>query len=130
MKPGVKLLPIAKLRAHEQVCPQRLVQVKAAILQAGRINNPVIVDQKNKIILDGHHRVAGLKQLGCRLIPAMTVNYFSDTVRVYSWRKNLIISKAAVAAAVLTNQTFPYKTTRHLIKNRIQGVNIPLDRLR
>ena len=130
MNQRVRLIAIDKLRAHEQVCPQRLAQVKTAILQSGRINNPVIVDRKNKIILDGHHRAAGLKQLGCRLIPVMTVDYYSDIVRVYSRRKDLIISKAAVVAAVLTNQTFPYKTTRHLIKNRIQGVNILLDKLK
>jgi hypothetical protein len=130
MKPGVKLIAIAKLRAHEQVCPQRLVQVMAAIKRSGRINNPVIVDQKNKIVLDGHHRVESLKRLGCRLVPVMEVNYLSDQVRVYPRRSNIKISKKTVVNTVLHQQLFPHKTTKHLIKNRIREVKINLNRLK
>lgn len=130
MRRGVVLLALNQLRAHEQVCPQRLAVVKAMILKAGRINNPVIVDRKTKIILDGHHRVASLRQLNYRLVPAMEVDYFSNQARVYSRRKNFIIMKAIVVQTVLKNMIYPQKTTRHLIKNRIRGVNFKLNQLK
>ena len=130
MRGGVELVTIDKLRAHEQVCPQRLRVVKAEISRSDKINNPVIVDRKTKIILDGHHRVESLKQLGCQLIPAMMVDYFSDQVRVFSRRKNIKISKKTVVARALKKQIFPQKTTKHLIKNRIRGVKIKLNQLK
>ncbi len=130
MRRGVVLLPLAKLRAHERVCPQRLALVTRSIKDRGMIVNPVIVDKKTKVILDGHHRVAGLKKLGCRLTPAMEVDYYSGQVRVFPRRKNIKISKLMVISRVLTDKNFPQKTTRHLIRGRIRGVKIKLNRLK
>ncbi|MCX6816397.1 MAG: ParB N-terminal domain-containing protein [Candidatus Beckwithbacteria bacterium] len=130
MRQGVRLVAIDKLRAHEEVSPQRLALVMSLINQKGIIVNPVIIDKKTRIILDGHHRVESLKRLGYRLVPAMSVDYFSDQVRVYSRRRNMRIFKEKVVAAALKKQVFPQKTTRHLIKNRIRGVKIKLNQLK
>ena len=130
MRRGVVLLPLAKLRAHEQVSPQRLALVTRLIKAKGMIVNPVIVDKNTKVILDGHHRAAGLKKLGYRLIPAMAVDYYSGQVRVFSRRENIKISKQAVITRILAHRLFPQKTTRHLISNRIRGVRVTLDKLR
>ena len=130
MRREVVLLPLAKLRAHEQVCPQRLTLVTRLIKAKGMIVNPVIVDRKTKVILDGHHRAAGLKKLGYRLVPVMAVDYYSDQVRLYPRRKAIKVFKAKVIQTALRKAVFPQKTTRHLIKNRIRGVKINLNRLR
>ena len=52
----IKIIAIKKLRAHEKVNKSNLNKVKKSILKVGYINNPIIVDQNNFIILDGHHR--------------------------------------------------------------------------
>lgn len=130
MRQGIKLIEIKKLRAHEQVCPQRLAEVTSLINQRGEIINPIIIDKKTKVVLDGHHRVECLKRLGCSLVPAMEVDYFSDQVRVYSRRKNRKIFKEKVIEAGVKKHIFPQKTTRHLIKNRIRGVKIKLNQLK
>lgn len=130
MRRGVRLLSIEKLRAHERVCPQRLAEVMSLINQKGMIINPVIIDKKTRVVLDGHHRVGSLRCLGYRLAPVMEVDYFSDQVRVYSRRKKIKIFKQIVIGTAWKNQLFPEKTTRHLIKNRIKGVKIRLDKLR
>lgn len=128
MKPGIKLVLIAKLRAHEQVCPQRLEQLLAKIKQDGRLKNPIVVDRKTSVILDGHHRVESLRRLGCRVVPIMAVDYFSDQVKVFLRREELI--KEIVLSRALNKRLLPSKTTRHLIKNRIRGVNIKLNQLK
>lgn len=122
------MLPINKLLAHEQVSQQRLVEIMSLINQKGIIVNPVIIDKKTKVVLDGHHRVECLKRLGCSLVPAMEVDYFSDQVRVFLRREELI--KEIVLSRALKKRLLPDKTTRHLIKNRIRGVKIRLDKLR
>lgn len=130
MRQGVVLLPIASLRAHEQVCPQRLEQLLVKIKQDGRLKNPIVVDRKTSVILDGHHRVECLRLMGCRLAPAMAVDYMSDRVRVFSRRKIFKVNKAPVLELALAGRPFPYKTTRNWIKGRIRGVNIRLDKLK
>lgn len=132
MRRGVVLIPIVELRAHEKVCPQRLAVIKGLIKRSGRINNPVIVDRKTLIILDGHHRVESLRQLNCRLVPAMMVDYFSDQVRVVSRRVEFKAEdlKTKVIETVLAGKLMPDRSTKHLIKNRILGVKIKLNQLK
>lgn len=130
MKAGIKLVEIGKLRAHEQVCPERLAEVMMIIKRQGRINNPIVVARKYLIILDGHHRVESLKRLGYRLVPVMAIDYFSKTVRVFPRRKEIKISKQVVISKVLSREIFPEKTTRHLIRRRITGIRLALDKLK
>jgi ParB-like chromosome segregation protein Spo0J len=119
MRQGVELVAIDKLRAHEQVCPQRLAAVMNLIREKGEIVNPIIMDRKTRVILDGHHRAAGLTKLGYKLIPVMAVDYFSDKVKVFLRREELI--KKIVISRALKKRLLPSKTTRHFIKNRIRG---------
>ena len=128
MTSKIKLIAIDKLRAHEETSPERVLQVMREIKRLGKIKNPVVVDIKTRVILDGHHRVKVLKKLGCEKVPVMMVNYMSNQVRVCLRRKmELEDIKQAVIKKSLKGEVFEYKTTRHLVKNRIRGVNIPLD---
>jgi len=130
MKQGVRLVAIEKLRAHEKVSPQRLAVVMEEIKKQGRVVNPVVIDGRYMIILDGHHRVESLRRLGYQLAPVMEVDYFSNQVKVFSRRKMILISKKVVVSKVIDKQVFPSKTTRHLIRGRIRGVKIKLNRLK
>ena len=122
------LIKINKLRAHEQTSPERVVEVMREIKQTGKIKNPIVVDKKSLVILDGHHRVEVLKKLGCKKAPVMQVDYLSDKVRVYLRREDLL--KQLVLEMGRRNKVFPIKTTRHKVKNRVRGVNITLDVLK
>lgn len=131
MKNNVSLIEISKLRCHEMVCSKRLKQVKDDLLIKGYIKNPVVVDRKNNIILDGHHRVAALKQLGANKIPAFLVDYQDKKIKVTLRRKEFVFKdiKQAVVSYCLQGKIFPSKTTRHLIKNRPKNVNIRISQL-
>lgn len=128
MKQGVRLVAIAKLRAHERVRPQRLLQVKEMIRAERKIHDPVVVDRQTGIILDGHHRVESLRQLGCQLVPVMEVDYLSNQVRVVARReeyrgKDL---KGMVLRTALGGKCMPPKSTKHLVSGRVRGVGIPI----
>ena len=107
MRRGVGLLPINKLLAHEQVSQQRLKEVMSLITEKGEIVNPIIVDRKTRVILDGHHRAAGLTKLGYKLVPVMAVDYFSDKVKVFLRREELI--KKIVISRALKKRLLPLK---------------------
>ena len=63
---------IEALRQHERTDKKHLNTVKKSILKEG-LNFPIVADKKTKLVLDGHHRLNALKELGVRNIPAMYV---------------------------------------------------------
>lgn len=127
----IYLLDIKNLKNHEMISIKRLKQVKDDLLAKGYIKNPVVVEKENHIILDGHHRVAALKQLGVNKVPAFLVNYQSNNIRVTLRRKEFLFKdiKKAVINYCLKGKIFPSKTTRHLIRNRPKNINIKISNL-
>ena len=131
MKNKINLIDINKLKCHEEINQQHLTEIIYQVKKAGFIRNPVVVDLKNFIILDGHHRVAALKQLGVNKVPVFLVNYQDKDVRVFLRRKLKLTGsiKQAVIKNSLNNILFPSKTTRHLIKNRPRNINFKISHL-
>lgn len=127
----IKFVDINKLKRHEEINQNHLEDIIQRIKQDGFIKNPVVVDRKNHIILDGHHRVAALRQLGANKVPAFLVNYQSNNIRVTLRRKEFLFKdiKKAVINYCLKGKIFPSKTTRHLIKNRPKNINIKISNL-
>jgi uncharacterized protein (DUF1015 family) len=132
MKNKIRLLAIDRLRDHEAVNKKRLKELVAQLEKVGYIKNPVVVDEKTLVVLDGHHRLAALKKLGINRIPCYLVDYASDEVKVYLRRKELMstVIKKAVINMGISNRVFPQKTTRHLLKSRPRKVNIRLEALK
>lgn len=128
MKNKITLVNIKKLKAHEKTDSNHLKEIILKIKNDGFLKNPVVVEDKHFVILDGHHRVAALKKLMIRLIPTYLIPY--DTVRVFL-RRSLDVKniKKEVVIRGLKNKPFPSKTTRHLIKNRPRNINISLNSL-
>ncbi|MDH3324351.1 MAG: ParB N-terminal domain-containing protein [Candidatus Peregrinibacteria bacterium] len=125
----IKLINIADLKPHEETFPDNLEKVKTKIKQAGFLINPVIVDQESLVILDGHHRVKSLEILGCKKVPSFLVNYSDHQIKVIPRRQNIKVSKELIIKKALSNKTFPYKTSKHLIPNLPKKINISLWKL-
>jgi len=127
----IYLLDIKKLKNHEMISIKRLKQVKDDLLIKGYVKNPVVVERKNNIILDGHHRVAALKQMGASKIPAFLVDYQDKKIKVTLRRKEFVFTdiKQAVIDYCLKGKIFPSKTTKHLIKNRPKNINVKINQL-
>jgi ParB-like chromosome segregation protein Spo0J len=128
MRNKIVLVDIKKLKSHEETDPTNLKEVIHRIKKDGYLKNPVVVEDKHNIILDGHHRVAALKKLGVKFVPSFLISY--DKVRVFL-RRNLNVSdiKREVIKRGISKNLFPSKTTRHLIKDRPRNINITLNSL-
>lgn len=125
------LILIEKLKYHEDVSKKRVLKLMRDIQSRGLVINPIVVSKQSYVVLDGHHRVAALKMIGVRTVPAYVVDYFSDDIRVYLRRKEILSSllKQAVLNKAAQGKIFPMKTTRHIIRNRKRNVRIKLKRL-
>jgi len=90
----ITLLDIDALLPHEGTIPEFLEQLTASIKNDGCLNHPVIVDSESLVVLDGVHRVAALKKLRCKWIPACSVDYKNPAIEVFSWHRTISGTKA------------------------------------
>jgi len=123
------ILSIQEFKEHEKVNKRRLEQLKQEIKSDGMLKDPIIVDKKTKIILDGHHRYNSIKQLGYNKILAYFVDYASPKIRVVSRREKKVTKKNVIEAG-LSNKKMPYKSSKHLIPNRPRNICVNLEKLK
>ena len=76
---------LGELKIHEEIVPELLRELVQDIRSSGEVKDPVIADPSTGVILDGMHRVAALRELGCRYIPACMVDYRSPKIGVGCW---------------------------------------------
>lgn len=103
------------LLSHEEVDGTTLRALDAEIRRDGVLREPVIVDGRSLVILDGHHRVSVLRGLGCRLVPAYLVDYEDPEITVGAWRPEMMpVTKEDVIRAGRLQRPYPPKTSRHV----------------
>ena len=128
----MELVPIDVLRPHESLDAKLLAEVRAAIAHDGVMREPILVERSHYVILNGHHRHAALRELGCRRVPAYVIDYFDSRVKLGLWPGAPVarITKREVIDRGVRGDLFPPKTTRHSVRFRLKDVAIPLNELR
>jgi len=130
-RPPVSLVDAAALKVHEQTIPQKLEELVAALERDGVVRKAVVVDAKTLVVLDGHHRLAALRRLGCKRVPVMLVDYLRADIRVGTWRKGeKPPDKTEVLRRAQDGKPFPPKSTRHFFPWRLHEEAFPLAGLR
>jgi hypothetical protein len=72
------LFQIGHLKEHEEILPYHFFRLRSRLVRDGYQKNPIIIDNKHNIVLDGHHRLNILKSLGCSKIAAYSVDYLDN----------------------------------------------------
>lgn len=81
----LQIVPLEKLRPHEEIIPFNFQRLRESMLNMGRIVDPIIVDKENYIIIDGNHRRAVLDSIKCPNAVCQLVDYKSPEIGVGSW---------------------------------------------
>lgn len=115
LRPQLTLIDIGELREHEKINAEMLEALKKEITADGMQRLAVTVDRETKTVLNGHHRVEALKQLGCKKIFVVLVDYMSPEIVVETWRDDGSVTKEEVVEAALSGKKMPPKTTRHMV---------------
>lgn len=115
--PRLVVLDISELKGHERTQPALLDRIREEIRRDRCLRKPILVADRDLVILDGHHRFEALRQLGCRRIPAYVVDYGSEVVRVDVWPDATVraVTKDEVIRRGVTGDPFPPKTSRHRV---------------
>ena len=85
----LRLEDLAKVRIQEEIIPELLDKLVSEMKSSGKVRDPVIVDSNTLVVLDGMHRVAALRKLGCRYLPVCLVDYQNPKVRVGCWYRTI-----------------------------------------
>ena len=109
------IVEIDKLKEHEEVNREHSERLKNEILSEGVLKKSIAVDRNTNVVLDGHHRLRALKELGYTKIPAVLVDYKSPKIRVVSWKNGKGISKDLIVGAARVGNKLPPKTSRHMV---------------
>jgi len=117
-----------KILVHEMYDDAHMIYLSRVISRSQIFTHPVIVDKRNFILLDGHHRYfALLKQLGGTHIPAILINYDDNSlISVSSWRSDVQVDRKGVRQAAFTGELLPIKTSKHILSFNPGSVCIPL----
>jgi len=115
--PRFAVVELRRLHGHERIRPALLKELTEQIRRDGFLKRPILVADRDFVILDGHHRAEAVRSLGCMKIPVYLVDYESDLVNLGIWPDATVavVSKKEVILRGLTKDLFPPKTTRHTV---------------
>lgn len=110
-----RFVELNDLKPHEIVDPNRVARLKTQIETDSVLKLAIAVDIHTRVILDGHHRLAALRQIGCKRIPVTFVDYSSVLIKVMPWNGSPL-RKSEIVQAGLSGRLYPPKTSKHMIR--------------
>lgn len=117
----ILLLGISDLRIHEEVLEELEYKLMQDILTRNKLLDPIIVDAKTKVVLDGTHRLAALRKIGVKFIPSCLVDYSSSEVGVKRWIRGVKFGSEASNISFLRD--ISVKLVKERIDEAIEAVN-------
>lgn len=81
----LKIRQVKDLYSHEQVIAYNLKRLKESMLNIGHLVDPLVVDEKTGVVLDGNHRLKVLEIIECPYAACQVVDYQSDEIGVTTW---------------------------------------------
>jgi L-serine kinase (ADP) len=127
--PTFHLVEAARLRIHEEIDPAHVARLVAEIRREGFVAEPIWVARDSHVVLNGHHRLAALRELGAVRVPAWVFDYESDDVELDRWNDGPPLRKPDVVARAASGQPFPPKTTKHTLRLTLPEHRTPLGAL-
>ncbi len=126
------IMEIEDLRIHEAIQVELLEDFINMLRDDGVFKVPVLVDENDCVVLDGHHRVEALRRMGYTKIPVYLVDYWDDAIEVAAWPEAGIenITKDMILEMGKSDDVFPPKTSRHTVKAKLEEHHVPLEELR
>jgi hypothetical protein len=81
----IDIVPVDTLKTHEQTIAPNVARLHEAMLNMGRLVDPLIIDREHHIVLDGNHRKEVLELLKCQNAACQVVNYMDPGITLGGW---------------------------------------------
>ncbi len=92
MLKNLEVWEVRNLLSHEQVISHNLKRLKEAMLNIGHLVDPLIIDKKTGVVLDGNHRLKVLEIIECPHATVQALDYHSDEIGVGTWYPTVTLS--------------------------------------
>lgn len=79
------ILSLKELKRHEEKIQTNMMRLKESMLNIGQLVDPIIIDKKHKIVLDGNHRVKVLELIKVPNVVCQIVDYEDPKIEVGGW---------------------------------------------
>ncbi len=79
------IIKISQIEPHERYDVDRMERLRSRIFIDGFLDQPLIVDERLGMILDGTHRYHILLNAGIPYVPVIKVSYKNDDIRIGCW---------------------------------------------
>lgn len=86
----LSVVPIGEIKPHERTIPSLLSSITSNIRKTGYQRDPVLIDERSHLALDGMHRLKSLKQLGARYVACALLDAFDDSIKIERWLRTFI----------------------------------------
>jgi hypothetical protein len=113
--PEFELVDIDRLKIHEEIRPEHVARLVAEMRRDGVVVDPIWVAHGSYVVLNGHHRLAALRELGAHRVPAWVLDYDSELIVLDRWDDGPPLTKRDVEVRASSGQPFPPKTTKHAV---------------
>ncbi|MDD5337289.1 MAG: hypothetical protein PHS02_02295 [Candidatus ainarchaeum sp.] len=81
----LRICDVGALHSHEETLPSNLLRLKEAMLNIGQLVDPLLVDEKSRVVLDGNHRIKVLSMIKCPRAVCQFVDYSRQDIKVGTW---------------------------------------------
>ncbi|MFH1785334.1 MAG: hypothetical protein ABH842_02810 [Candidatus Micrarchaeota archaeon] len=85
MLKSLEIREVKTLLSHEQIISQNLKKLKEGMLNIGHLVDPLIIDDKTGVVLDGNHRLKVLEIIECPFATCQKVDYMNPEIQVGTW---------------------------------------------
>jgi len=79
------IVDTSTLLQHEEIVPKNLKRLKEAMFNIGQMVDPIIMDEKEHVVLDGNHRMIVLKDMECPHAVVQPVDYSDPKIELGTW---------------------------------------------
>src|SRR5579872_3408363 len=86
----LSILPLKDIKPHEETIPELLDSLTRDLRRTELQRDPILVDKKTHVALDGMHRRAALKALGAKYAVCAEYDYLSKDVKLERWLRYFI----------------------------------------
>jgi hypothetical protein len=120
----IALEELVRLHIHEEIIPEKMLDLVAKMPGDGVFIHPIIVDSRSLVVLDGMHRVAAAREIGFRYIPVCLVDYANPHIQIGCWYRmfgglnDASEAEAALRRVGMTPTHRPYEVAHGLVEER------------
>ncbi len=81
----LEIRELSSLYEHEQIIPRNLKRLQEAMFNLGQLVDPLIIDRKTGVVLDGNHRLQVLKNIEIPNVVVQAIDYNKDKYLLGTW---------------------------------------------